>query len=221
MIQFSNFLNEGKYDSTKLKMEKYFNECSKKYFSEFSGMYKNPVFVVKEHVGWAGWFSASRNEIGVVPELSLDDNVLKSTIFHETIHFYQDNSYNPKKDEGKKADHGRWFISKMEEINKGEGVGFVRPKEDAVNVKNTVNSFWVYGIITKDGMYAYIWTPNEVESIDEWINGKAKNTYAGTFKFQTNDYYYKTPGQQYKKGKSMKFGGIDDKSKIEFIKGIK
>jgi hypothetical protein len=125
-MKLRQILNEGKYDSVKLLMKKYFKECSKKYFPDLYGKYPDPTFEIKSH-HWAGWFKASGNIIGISSDIAAqtDEYNIKSTVYHETIHYYQFHTYSPRQwSQAENGGHDSFFKEKMSAINSVEGSGF-------------------------------------------------------------------------------------------------
>jgi GNAT superfamily N-acetyltransferase len=71
------------------KMEQHFKDCSKKYFKEHYGKFKYPTFKIRLNIKNAGHYLPDTNEIVLNKDMANDDMQLKSTVYHETIHYYQ------------------------------------------------------------------------------------------------------------------------------------
>lgn len=213
-------LNEGKYDAIKLLMKKYFIACSKKYFPDFHGKYPVPTFEIKSH-HWAGWFKSSGNIIGISNDLAAqtDEYNIKSTVYHETIHYYQFHTYAPKQwTYITNGGHDAFFKEKMLAINSIEGSGFINIKHQHSKIAKSATEITVYGFVDNQNNYAFMWTPKPNEKMINWINTSAKSRYKNIFIFSTDDFYFKTNQNRYKGGPSLKFGIIEEPSKIELVK---
>ena len=118
------------------KMAECFNAIINKYYPDMTLQYPNPYFKIKTKAGKMGWYQPTTNTISVTPDVSFDDELLKSTVWHEAIHWvdwqlnphqYQHYSENQKrwifnKKKFKKDDegHGAFFWSQLKRINKLE-----------------------------------------------------------------------------------------------------
>lgn len=213
-MKITKLLNEISYSSIKEQMKQFFIDCSKKYFSDLYGKFPMPKFTSKQHTKRAGWFSSDTNEIGCIPELG---DELKSIMYHETIHYYQFHTYS-KIDwwQVKNGGHDDFFLLKMKEINNTEGSNLVNVYQDFNKILKTTKPIYVYGIVTSQGDYAYVWTPTPNSKIENWLTNVAKPKYKGIFMFTTDDFYFKTTQQRYS-GKGMKLGIVNNPEKIKYI----
>lgn len=219
-MKLKEALFEGKNDAAKLLMKKYFRECSKKHFPELHGKFPEPTFEVKAHA-WAGWFKATGNVMGISTDLAAqtDDFNVKSTVYHETIHYYQFHTYTPRQwAQAANGGHDAFFHEKMQAINAVEGSGFINIKHEQDKISKSATEINVYGFVDNQDNYAFMWTPQPSEKLENWLQTSAKPRFKHTFSFKTDDFYFKSAPNRYKGGSSLKFGVVEKPDKIEFVK---
>lgn len=172
-------------------MARYFHDCSKKYFSEDYKKYPLPKFKVRMNLKQAGTYSPGTNTITLNADFANDDFGIKSTVYHETIHYYQGFVVGFKRGQ----DHKGYFIDKMNEINKGEGTDLVTISTTykKLNPNSSFKQFYVY--VLDGGNTIYVsWSPTEnfkyIETMNKIVQS-SQNSYNNGFYFPTNNVTFK------------------------------
>lgn len=229
-MKLRQLLNEIDRKATTALISKYFYECLNKYFSEYKKYdWEVPNFKLRAGTRNAGEFSYIPTKskpmeptLTINPDFAIDD-FLRPIVFHETIHFVQANlsgmklePYNEIRYE-KRDHHDSFFKKMMNEMNSKEGSDYITITQDATKLTNAHKSFFVYGFENNLGQFAYVWSPKENAGIDNWLNAVGKQKHKNIFKFETNDYYFKTKNSQAKPA-TLRFGIIEEPSKIEMVK---
>lgn len=222
--QVLNEIDSGKIVS---EIERHFKECITKHFSQFKkyvgSEWPIPKFVLRQGTTNAGEFSyiptnstPQNQKLTINPDFAVEP-FLKQIVFHETIHYVQANlrgsRISPYDIGPYKLAHDQYFMSKMADINSIEGSNFITVKQDARQLETAHKEFHVYGIETKSGQFATIWSPKAQPQLEKWLKDNASR-YNNTFYFVTTDYYFKTKNTQFK-GASLKWGVVEDPAKIE------
>ena len=203
-MKLRKLLNEGKYDVSKQNMKIWFEECIKKYFSEYKDRigteFFYPTFEIKTDQKRAGWFKSSFiGDKPITPVIGLNpdfiEHTAKNIVFHETIHYIQANTYGYTKYKlASNGGHDSFFIEKMNKINSIEGKDFITIKQETQSLanKSTSKTFWVYGILTHDGTFAFAHSSKTNDNIEQHlIKQKNAGKYKKVYKFQTNIFKYK------------------------------
>lgn len=199
-MKLMDILLEAKWDNVKSQMKQHFNDCSRKYFKEHHGKFPIPDFQVKSHGRRAGWFSASYvgdRKDGVItinPDFLDNERDFKGIIYHETIHYYQFFTYSRAQYKyASDGGHDSYFMDMMNKINAGEGNKLITVQQEVGHIKKSATgSFWVYGIKTKNGDYAFAWTKRKNDKLIDRIKSNMKySDYTNPVAFETDEFKYK------------------------------
>lgn len=229
-MKLRQILNELDRKATTSLISKYFHECMNKFFSEYKKYdWEIPTFKLRAGTSRAGEFSyiptkskPMQPTLTINPDFAGDD-FLRSIVFHETIHFVQANLSGMKLEPydqiryERQDDHDKFFHKMMNEMNSKEGSDYITVKQDATKLSTAYKKFFVYGFESNEGYFGYVWSPTENSKVENWLNTAGKQKYKNIFKFETDDYWFKTKKSQIK-GNSLNFGVIEDSSKIELVK---
>lgn len=201
-MQLTQILNELKWDETKAAMRQHFDDCSRKYFRAYQGSFPMPEFVIKTDAKKAGWFNGEYTSkyvpntslIGVNPDFLGDSEMFRGIMYHETIHYYQFHTYSFRQyKHAPNGGHDEQFIKDMERINAGEGKRLVTLKQETATIEKALTGkFWVYGIKTKSGEYAFAHTKRKNDKAVEFLTSIVnKGRYDDGYVFETDEYKYK------------------------------
>jgi len=165
MIKLINIINEEYNKRQTLgEMENYFNECIKMFYSEYKsqindGTFLYPKFAIERlpgnQIGLCSysWNNRTKEIIGdITIHLHTDyatNEMVKSVIFHETIHFIQANLKNHKLEPypfgtDKSNAHDSFFFSECSRMNVVLGTDFIKKSATIDNFTDLSNSFYVY-----------------------------------------------------------------------------
>lgn len=204
-------------------MKKYFDDCSRKYFNDEYKKYVYPKFVVKPNIKHAGAYIPQQNNFVLNLDFANDMDTLKSTMYHETIHYYQTKA-------GKSFSrilfklhgyHDDYFKEMMKKINSSEGSNFISIVANYKMVKGgkSVKLFWVY-VLKRGNLYKMTWSPTRNEKfIERWKRILDYYKYDEGFIFQTGTLIFKENPRAKNGGHSVSMGEIKpgDKYYIEMI----
>lgn len=200
-MKLIQILHEAKWDNVKSLMHKHFTECSQKYFPQYTGKLTPPEFEIKVHGKNAGWFLPyynrqipDRSKIGINPDFIGDADMFKGIMYHETIHYFQYHTYSyPDFVRAHNKGHDGFFIEMMKKINAGEGKELVTITQETNSIdKALTGEFWVYGIKTRKGLYAFAHTKRENPAAINYLTKLVKSgLYEDGFVFKTDTYRYK------------------------------
>jgi hypothetical protein len=167
MIKLINILKEVTNKNDKLNtIRKYFYDCLDEFYPEYK-QYTNqftPKFEIKNLRGAAGHCKSTRRngnliniEIVIQDDFSSGDDVTKSVVYHETIHYMQDILIEFKLEPYiagyiRGDYHDKFFMSELERMNKVLGNNFVTRTEDRKDLEGAVNRF-IYIIRYSDEVY--------------------------------------------------------------------
>lgn len=225
MMKLKNIILEAKHDATKSDMNKWFLECMRKYFPEYSkevGVdWPFPIFEIKTDKTRAGWYKCKfRGNQVVDPIIGLNTIFVSHTgrnvTFHETIHYVQSNiftyrQYNQMANKG----HDSFFIQSMNKINSVEGKDYITVQQDtaALDAISGNKEFWVYGIKTHRGEFAFAYSATERPNVETHLKKQLKiNSYKSIYVFKSDKFKYRL-GSVTKT--SIKFGVPNDQDNIE------
>jgi len=226
MIKLNKLLLEIKKEEITSLMKKHFNDCSKKYFKNEAGKYNYPKFIVKPSLKHIGAYSPQPNRFILNLDFAQENETLKSTMYHETIHYYQTKG-------GKQFSkmmfkihgyHDDYFKQKMNQINAGEGklvdiVGTFK----SIKSGEAAKPFWVY-VLKRGKEYSMTWSPTKNEKyIQRWKRILDYHKYDEGFVFQTGTIIFKENPRASNGGRSVKMGSIEpgDKYYDEMNKEIR
>ncbi len=200
-MKIKKLLFEKKHDITKNQMQKWFNECMRKFFNQYIDEgWSSPSFEVKTDKNRAGWYKCSfkGNEV-INPIIGLNSDFIEHTarniIFHETIHYVQSNVYTYHQYKyASNSGHDAFFIEYMNKINAVEGKDFVTVKQDTKDL-DTVSggkNFWVYAIKTHGNEFGFAYSITERPNVLDYLKKQKKlNKYKQIYVFPSNKFKYK------------------------------
>lgn len=223
--------------ATKSDIQKYFFECLNKYFPEYSKKTSEwgiPKFSLRSGITEGGYYShasfwgrgyVTDQQITVNKDLSNNESIFRSVVFHETIHYVQVNlvarKLHPYTNEKPLDYHDNFFMQMLKKINSVEGNNYIKVSEqidDLADLK-TVKPFFVYGIITKSNQYAYVWTVSSQPDLDDFFKRLiTQNKYKSVFKIEVDLFWFKVAKFKYKKGSSIKFAVIEKDEILMYVK---
>lgn len=167
MIELKRLIIEIKKSEIISLMKKYFDDCSRKYFKDEQGKYTYPKFEVRPNIKYAGAYSPQKNRFILNLDFAQNKNTLKSTMYHETIHYYQTHAgLNFSKMVFKlHGYHDDYFKEKMKQINAGEGENLVTIIGTYQSIKGgkATKPFWVY-VLQRGKEYLMAWSPTKNEN---------------------------------------------------------
>jgi hypothetical protein len=233
MIKLKNLIVESA--ALKSKIEDYFYECMRKHFSEYIKSIREwgvPKFTLMSDPRYAGLFvytaypyamKLDSQSIKINRDITTNQEVFKSTVFHETIHYVQYNlkvrelpPYNrPFRDTG--DGHDREFYSWLKAINRIEGSDFVKKSEELSVTLKSYKPFYIYGAVNpKDnGMY-YYWTVRFSEKAANTLNILVDRGWKSPFILEVDTARLKSPNVRFKQSK-LRMGGIDNDDEKSII----
>jgi len=166
----------------------YFDECSEKYFPDYAGKFEKPKFSFQKSQSLS---SVAYYSCKIFDNKELKDQIfffnknvdfslelLRSVVFHETIHYYDTNIdinafYNEvNNDEKEYKEHNDFFMKYMDIINSVEGPGYI-----AIEVRKDISLRDYYYIVElqneEESVYARIdeLEENLIHTIMESGNG--------------------------------------------------
>ena len=227
MIRLKELLVEQSKSELISKMKKHFADCSKKYFREDNNKYPAPNFTVRTNFRHIGAFVPQRNEFIMNLDFAQDDEAIKATMYHETIHYYQTHKFGFNRILHKiHGYHDDYFDQKMKEINSGEGKQLVTVRGEYTSIKSgkATKPFWVY-VLAKGNELNTSWSPTKNTSfIDRLkrIKDYYKDKYDKGFVFQTDLVTFKESPRATMGGRSVQSGNVKpgDKYYNDFRKEI-
>jgi len=212
IIELKQLVIENKKEQIKKVMKKYFDDCSKKYFSDVKGKYSYPSFNVKPNLRHAGAYSPQRNQFTMNLDFSQDLENLKSTMYHETIHYYQTKGGQEFSKMMHKLHgyHDDYFKEKMKKINAGEGKELVSIIGTFQTIKSgkAAKPYYVY-VLQKNKDYMMSWSPTRIPGfIDRWKRVKDYYKYDNAFVFQTDNVKFKENPRAKTSGRRVPMGAL-------------
>ena len=194
MIRLSPLLLEVSKSDIIKNLKYYFEYVSKKYFGGHS-KYPYPTFKLKTNLGKIGSYVPSRNEFVLDIDFANDYELLKATIFHETIHYFQVHQFGFDNRKLKMDGyHDDYFHTKAREINSGEGKKYVTVLGtfQAIKTGKSVKPFWVYVMDKQNDEINWMWSPTKNEkAIDLLKRISDYYHYKGVKAFQTDEISFK------------------------------
>ena len=167
MIWLSDLiLTESKSDLIS-DMQAQFEYVSKKYFKEDHGKFKKPTFKVQSNLKTIGVYIPRDNLFKLNADFANDETALKSTIYHETIHYFQVHKFGfDKKKLSSDGYHDDYFKKLASKINSGEGSKLVTVAGTWQSIKSgkSVKPFWVY-VVNDNTDIKWQWSPRKNEKL--------------------------------------------------------
>jgi len=162
-MKLEDILITESLSALKQKAEKYFLECSKKYFFDIKAIKPYPQIKVRTQTRNWGAYHPNDNIITINRNLDGNDKALKAVMYHETIHYW-DFYYDEREFKTNKG-HGEFFKKRMKLINSREGYEVVKIKYDssglgAVSTVKPYTLFWGYSKNRDRMILAYSKTPD-------------------------------------------------------------
>lgn len=195
-------LKEAKWDVTISQVKKDFEDCCRKYFSEYSNKIPPCSFFIKGDASRAGYFlctyegeTSENHQIIINRDVVSDRGGLRSIVYHETIHFWQSIIYSryQYKLSARNGGHDTFFHKKMEEMNQIEGAGFISVLYPKAEITTTANPFYTYVLKSSQGYYAACYTLRLDQKLIETFRRLLKTgRYSEAMWFKTNQYKYLT-----------------------------
>ena len=145
-----------------------FKKCSKKYFKGITKKLPDPTIKIGTAYGKFGHYNRAKNELWINKDLFSNERGLKSTVYHETIHYW-DFDYPWSEFRWNKG-HGKFFMEYAQKINSGEKDPKLVQVTDYASEKITATEkefvvyFWEY-----QGAYGALWSVKESEIIKNLI----------------------------------------------------
>lgn len=211
-VSFAKMLLEIKRSEVIALMKKYFDDCSKRYFADQAGNYPYPKFILKTNLRTIGAYSPQINKFWINADFAQDKELIKSTMYHETIHYYQTKGGKNFSKLMFKLNgyHDDYFTKMMNKINAGEGEKLVTVKGSYSSIKGgkAVKPFWVY-VLRRGTEYKMVWAPTKnPKFIERWKRIFDYYKYDEAFMFQTNTIIFKENPRAKTGGRSVPMGAI-------------
>ncbi len=194
-------LKEAKWDVTISQVKKDFEDCCRKYFSEYPNKIPPCSFFIKGHASRAGYFlctyegeTSENHQIVINRDVVSNREGLRSVVYHETIHFWQSILYSRfQYKHMTNGGHDAFFRKKMEEMNQIEGAGFISVLYPRNQLTTTATFFYAYVLKTLQGEWVACYTGRLDQKLIETFQRLLKTgNYLDAMWFKTNNYNYLT-----------------------------
>jgi hypothetical protein len=183
------------------RLTSHFLDCSRKYFSQYTGKFPAPKILIKPNMGGgrkSGEFNPNNNSITINADTALGEISSKATMYHETIHYFIYHLYGGRSWEYMyKAGHGPTFVEWMNKINAGEG-------EEVVSISTTITKrskaekpYTVLVMLTPDGEMSSAWYSSpQPQLLPQLSEKKKKGRYKAIYFFETDEAIWKIAVRQ-------------------------
>lgn len=155
------------------QMETAFDYVSKKYFKDDYNKHPRPTFKVKTNLKNVGAYIPEKNTFELNADFASDETLLKATMYHESIHYYQVHQFGFDERKLKRDGyHDDYFHIMAKKINSGEGSKLVTVSGSFQSIKSgkSVKPFWVYVVDKNDGDINWMWSPRKNDSVIERLD---------------------------------------------------
>ena len=153
--------------TAKAEFKKLFAEFTTKYFP--NNPHLEPTFRLKSHDRRIGYYSPKDKTVYIHPDATLDENLFKSIVFHELIHYYDHMVAGEMSNIMHKftqGGHGPFFKDAMERINRKEGKDFITIKQEVEKLR-TVKGFYIFFAKYGTDSYAVLWAKKSIHQVLE------------------------------------------------------
>lgn len=216
MISLRELILEFSKSEAISDMKKHFDYVSKKYFSS-RVKYPTPSFKVKPNLKNVGAYIPSRNEFVMHMDFANDPELLKGTMYHEAIHYFQvhQDGFDSRKHK-RDGYHDDYFHQMAKKINSGEGKKYVSVSGSIQKIKSgkSVKPFWVYTIDKGDGDINWMWSPRKNQKIiDTLIRMRDYYKWTGIKVFETDIISFKEAPRS-NGGRNVRYGTVSPNENI-------